>query len=167
MLSCVCRPVNSSLPKPPLAMAPQKRPSIVVTCEPRIATATIVTKKVTLYAKNQKLFFFVVAVFLCFDIFLLYFRWSCEIYFQVLCDFMLHFCFFIRIRIIREKNEKKVDNCKWSMLRCCRRIEKNLFNISLITFSAYIHMNIDSQSYVTHKQSFIIKYLQPENKIDI
>lgn len=56
MLSCVCRPVNSSLPKPPLAMAPQKRPSMVVTCEPRIATATIVTKKVNLPFKIHKYF---------------------------------------------------------------------------------------------------------------
>lgn len=47
MLACVCRPVNSSLPKPPLSSMPQKRPQqIVVTCEPRIATATIVKKKV-------------------------------------------------------------------------------------------------------------------------
>lgn len=56
MLSCVCRPVNSSLPKPPLAMAPQKRSSIVVTCEPRIATATIVTKKVNLRFKSTNIF---------------------------------------------------------------------------------------------------------------
>lgn len=46
MLACVCRPVNSSLPKPPISSAPQKRPPIVVTCEPRIATATILKKKV-------------------------------------------------------------------------------------------------------------------------
>ncbi|GAB0097618.1 apoptosis-stimulating of p53 protein 1 [Sergentomyia squamirostris] len=46
MLTCVCRPVTSSLPKPP-TMAPQKRSPIVVTCEPRFATATIVKKPKT------------------------------------------------------------------------------------------------------------------------
>lgn len=36
MLACVCRPVTSTLPKPPALSAPQKRPtSTVVTCEPR------------------------------------------------------------------------------------------------------------------------------------
>uniref|UniRef100_A0A6B2E7H3 Putative apoptosis-stimulating of p53 protein 1 n=1 Tax=Phlebotomus kandelakii TaxID=1109342 RepID=A0A6B2E7H3_9DIPT len=46
MLTCVCRPVTSSLPKPP-TMAPQKRSPIVVTAEPRFATATIVKKSKT------------------------------------------------------------------------------------------------------------------------
>lgn len=37
MLACVCRPVNSGLPKPPTTMAPQSRSSstVVVTSEPR------------------------------------------------------------------------------------------------------------------------------------
>lgn len=36
MLACVCRPVTSTLPKPPALSAPQKRPtSMVVTSEPR------------------------------------------------------------------------------------------------------------------------------------
>ncbi|XP_059610747.1 uncharacterized protein LOC132257735 [Phlebotomus argentipes] len=46
MLTCVCRPVTSSLPKPS-TMAPQKRSPIVVTAEPRFATATIVKKSKT------------------------------------------------------------------------------------------------------------------------
>lgn len=47
MLACVCRPVTSTLPKPPtLSSAPQKRsPSMVVTCEPR--TTSTIDKKVT------------------------------------------------------------------------------------------------------------------------
>lgn len=37
MLACVCRPVTSTLPKPPPLSAPQKRPTsmVVVTSEPR------------------------------------------------------------------------------------------------------------------------------------
>ena len=46
MLACVCRPVSSSLPKAPISSAPQKRQPNVVTCEPRIATAKIIKKKV-------------------------------------------------------------------------------------------------------------------------
>lgn len=45
MLACVCRPVASSFVKPPMIGAPQERPS-VVTCEPKIGTATIVNQKV-------------------------------------------------------------------------------------------------------------------------
>lgn len=86
MLSCVCRPVNSSLPKPPLAMAPQKRPSIVVTCEPRIATATIVTKKVNLRFKSTNI--------LCSNC--TNFRLLCFLsIFLCLCDFSSNILFFL------------------------------------------------------------------------
>lgn len=42
MLACVCRPVTSTLPKPPASSMPQKRPptTVVVTCEPRTASST-------------------------------------------------------------------------------------------------------------------------------
>lgn len=40
-MACVCRPVTSTLPKPPALSAPQKRPpSTVVTCEPRTTTTS-------------------------------------------------------------------------------------------------------------------------------
>lgn len=96
MLSCVCRPVNSSLPKPPLAMAPQKRPPIVVTCEPRIATATIVTKKVNLHLLFYGHFF-------PFDLEKYFHRIVFVNIFFMLCDFSFkYFFFFVIVEIYRQ-----------------------------------------------------------------
>lgn len=73
MLACVCRPVSSSLPKaPPLAscgakQSPQNRTPNVVTCEPRIATATILKRKVQIY--------FLDIVCILFDMWLFFFKY--------------------------------------------------------------------------------------------
>jgi hypothetical protein len=52
MLSCVCRPVNGSFTKAGLHVTAPQDQSIVVTCEPKIGTATIL-KKVLLLGDNK------------------------------------------------------------------------------------------------------------------
>lgn len=107
MLACVCRPVSSSLPKGPSiggSAAPQKRNATyyqqqqhhhqhnqvmnggngtVVTSEPRIATATIVRKKVNVHSTLFMHCFFLFTI----NLFRMLFR--CGLY--MLIDFLFFY----------------------------------------------------------------------------